>query len=532
MRSMLEVVAPEGRVGATQGRERKMSTYRAKVASAVFVLVVMTAASVLVPVAVGMGRAGAAIGDESEPTTPSGPYPFRDFSTVVMTLEDTEAAHPDICRLVDIGDGWEKTQGIADRDILAMRITDNPDAEEDEPDVLFLARQHADENVPTEIALQLIENLTDRYGSDVRVSWLVDNRDIWIIPVVNPDGMDYFMSTGEVWRKNRHLNYDGSYGVDLNRNYNGSENGDPLGAWGGVGASSTPSDWNYCGEFAFSEPETQAVRDLALSQGFEVAIDFHMAGDVIAWPWGYTFEPTPDDADLVEIALELSKVSPYFTFVSAAVGLTTGDSLDWLYGGADVYPFLFEVGGWVDFVDPEDELDTVRSQIEENILPSLRLIEIAGDRSMMRFDIMHTPISDALQSNSGFEVCARISAERGLDPTAQMLRYRVDGGPWTELVMTRDRGNSLYSYSAVIPSQRPGSIVDYYIAAHDNGGVELLSPTYAPYEVYSFCVISKADGTVAEAGDDSGALITEAALLDVSRLTAMVVPVSRGGIRL
>ncbi len=465
-----------------------MAEFRPRIVPAIFVLIFMTVTTVLAPCAIGSSLTTLSSGEPvASGMWSSGPYPYRDFATVVATLEETAAEHPEISRLVDIGDGWEKTQGIADRDILAMRITDNPDAEEDEPDVLFIARQHSDEATPTEIALQLIENITDQYGLDARISWLVDNRDIWVIPVVNPDGMDYYMSTGEIWRKNRHLNYDGSYGIDLNRNYAGSENGDPFGAWGGVGTSSEPSDPNYCGESPFSEPETQAVRDLAWSQGFEVAADFHMSGDGIAWPWGYTMEPTEDDAELSHIADELSKLNGYFTLLSADISLTTGDSLDWLYGGAGVYPFLFEVGGWDDSNHADDEYDNVLGQIEENIAPSLLLIEIAGDRSEKRFDILHTPIATSKYSDEGIEVSVKIRAERGVDPSGQFMKYRVDDGSWNELAMIPSNG--IDTYAALIPPQAAGSLIDYYIVSHDNGGVELMSPRYAPYDVYSFLVI-------------------------------------------
>lgn len=465
----------------------RMVGLRLRAVSSIAVLTIMAITSVLAPCADGSGAPTASVSasDDSGKWS-SGPYPYRDFATVVATLEETAAEHPDICSLVDIGDGWEKTVGKADRDVLAMRITDNPDLEEDEPDALIMARQHASEATPTEIALQLIENLTDLYGSDARVSWLVDNRDIWIIPVVNPDGMDYSMSEDVVWRKNRHLNYDGSYGVDLNRNYNGSENGDPLGAWGVAGTSSDPSNSDYCGEYAFSEPETQAVRDLALNQGFEVAADFHMSGDGIAWPWGYTTEPTPDDAELSHIADEMSKLNGYFTLLSADMGLTTGDSLDWLYGGADAYPFLFEVGGWDDINHAEDEYDIVLGQIEENIAPSLLLIEMAGDRADKRFEVIHVPIDDSAYSDAGFEVSVKVRAERGADLSGQLLRFRVDGGSWNELAMSPL--NSLDTFVASIPPQAASSLVEYYIVSHDNGGVERMSPLYAPYEVYSFNV--------------------------------------------
>ena len=88
-------------------------------------------------------------------------YAYRNFSTVVEILYDTESVHSDIAKVYDIGDSWEKTEGIADRDILAIKISDNVGSDEDEPEVLIMALQHAREWPTSEIALQLIENLTD-----------------------------------------------------------------------------------------------------------------------------------------------------------------------------------------------------------------------------------------------------------------------------------------------------------------------------------------------------------------------------------
>ncbi len=423
-------------------------------------------------------------------------YPYRNFSIVVETLYETESSHSDIARVYDIGDSWEKTEGIADRDILAIKISDNVDSDEDEPEVLMMALQHAREWPTSEIALQLIENLTDSYGSDARITWLVDNRETWIIPVVNPDGLEFAMTYDDMWRKNRRDNGDTTYGVDLNRNYNGSENGDPFGEWGGAGASHITSYDTYCGESPFSEPETQAVRNLVKGRSFTVAIDFHTHGNLVMWPWGYTADLPPDNEDLVRIGYELAALNDYEADQSVGLYPTTGDSLDWLYGSADIFAFLFEVGEGPDF-NP-DGMDTVLEQIAENIPPALLLIEIAGDREEMQFDIDHTPPDDTLYSDTGFEVDANITAARRVDTSSLSVAYRIDGGPWAEIGMSKTAGND--TYTGVIPSQPGGSAVSYYVIACDEGGVGLTSPKYAPYDVHAFTVIPDAEPPEADAG--------------------------------
>lgn len=442
-------------------------------------------------------------------------YTYRNCSTVVEILYDTESVHSDIAKVYDIGDSWEKTEGIADRDILAIKISDNVGSDEDEPEVLIMALQHAREWPTSEIALQLIENLTDSYGSDARISWLVDNREIWIIPVVNPDGLEHAMTYDDMWRKNRRDNGDGTYGVDLNRNYNGSENGDPLGEWGGVGASHDPGAYTYCGEYPFSEPETQAVRDLVKNHSFTVAIDFHTYGNLVMWPWGYTADLPADNEDLARIGYELAALNDYEADQSVGLYPTTGDSLDWLYGSADVFAILFEVGEGPDF-NP-DGRETVLEQIAENIPPALLLTEIAGDREERQFDIDHTPLDDALYSDVGFEVDADVTAARGVDTSSLSVTYRIDGGLWAEIGMSKTAGND--TYSGVIPPQSGGSLVDYYVIASDEGGVGLTSPGYAPYDLHTFTVIVDSESPVADAGLDATIAIGASVIFDGSDST-------------
>jgi len=422
-------------------------------------------------------------------------YVYRNFSTIRSVLLDTEADYPEIAKVYDIGDSWETTQGIANRDILAIKVSDNVLVDEDEPEVLIVALHHAREWVTSELVTEAVTNITSSYGVDPRISWLVDNRELWIIPVVNPDGLDYALEVDSMWRKNRRLNYDDSYGVDLNRNYNGSENGDPLGAWGGAGTSDTPSSDLYCGEHAFSEPETAAIRDLAYAHDFQIELDFHSSGEWVMWPWGYTANKTPDDASLVSIGTQLAALNGYFPAQSVDLYPTTGDSLDWLYGGAHVYPILFEIG--TEF-QPTRESD-VWGIINENMPAILLGIELAGDRDLKAFSISHSPVSTRPWSAAGHPLQAVVTAERGVDTTATTMVYRVDGGPWTGVSMSRLDNDT---YTATVPAQPVGSLVEYYFTAEDLGGVEKMSPEYAPYQVHSYTVTPVSAPPTADAGAD------------------------------
>ncbi|UCE90824.1 MAG: hypothetical protein JSV90_05155 [Methanobacteriota archaeon] len=444
---------------------------------------------------------------------PPVPYIYRNYSAIRDILYDTESDHWGIAAVHDIGDSWETTQGLADRDILAIKISDNVEIDEDEPETLIMALHHAREWPTSEIVVQLIENLTDLYGSDARISWLVDNREIWIVPVVNPDGLDYAMSVDDQWRKNRRDNGDGTYGVDINRNYNGSQNGDPLGEWGGVGASHDTSSSVYCGEYPFSEPETEAIRDLALNRSFALAIDFHTYGDLVMWPWGYTTDLPPDNEDLVRIGTGMAALNGYTADQSVGLYPTTGDSLDWLYGGADVYAFLFEVGSQADGYHPEAE-SVALGQIEENIPPALLLIEAAGDRQEQPFEIDHEPLGNELYSGLDREVVANITAARGVDAFEVKLVYRIDSGSWHETPMSRGSGND--TYIASLPPQPAGSTVDYYIVATDLAGVVLMSPRYAPYDLHTYSILPDVTPPVADAGPDGTAGVGWPVVMDGS----------------
>lgn len=423
-------------------------------------------------------------------------YDYHNYSEARELILSIAQTHPEIAKVFDIGDSWEKANGVADRDILALKISDNVAVDEDEPEVLIVALHHAREWPTVEIALAIAENLTSAYGSDARTSWLVDNREIWIVPVVNPDGLDYSMTMDDTWRKNRDMNNDGTYGVDLNRNYNGSENGDPGGAWGGAGSSNDTSSEIYCGEGPFSEPETQAIRDLVLNRSFQIALDYHSYGDWVMWPWGYADVQTPDDGDIVRIGDQLATSNGYYASQSVFMYPTTGDSLDWLYGAADVYPFCLEVG--TEF-HPK-LIGAVSGIVHENIPPALLGIEIAGDREQRDFSIEHTHAPTEPFNSTGFEIVANITADRGVNESSLRLFYRIDGAAYDEVNLAKKGLND--TYFARIPSQKIGSHIDYFIVARDSADVELMSPRYAPYQLHNFTVVADSDPPVADAGPD------------------------------
>ena len=281
---------------------------------------------------------------------------YHSYSEVKDELRQLELAYPQIAKVYDIGDSWEKAHGIADRDIWAIKISDNVAQEEDEPEVLFTGCHHAREWISVEVPIYLAKYLVENYDAHALIRSYVDNGEIWIVPMLNPDGHQYTIDVDRLWRKNRRNNGGGSYGVDLNRNYSYM--------WGGAGSSPDPWSDIYRGPASFSEPETQAIRDLALSHEFRAIMNYHSYGQSILYPWGYTYAPTPDGQLLGELSLDMVDLiqdvhgKVYTPMQSSSLYITSGTTNDWAYGELGAVSFTTELRpeGFPGFILPEGEI--------------------------------------------------------------------------------------------------------------------------------------------------------------------------------
>ncbi|MBE3138963.1 MAG: immune inhibitor A [Thermoplasmata archaeon] len=262
---------------------------------------------------------------------------YHTFAQIQSILQDIATNYPSITSLYSIGTSYEG------RTIWCLEITDNPGVDEGEPGVLFMGLHHAREWPTVEINLHIANNLTSLYGIDSTITDLVNNRRTWIVPCVNPDGYYYCHDLGNDWRKNRqYFPQYGSYGVDLNRNYNGSSNGDIWGAWGSIGSGSVTHDpygETYCGPGPTSELEIQAISNFFAENDICASISWHTYQEELYWPWGYTASHTPDDSYIssvgTQIAQRITRQSGSGTYTpKQAYGLypTVGDNIDWEYG--------------------------------------------------------------------------------------------------------------------------------------------------------------------------------------------------------
>lgn len=237
------------------------------------------------------------------------------------------------------------------RPIYHLRISDNPGVDEGEPQVLYSAIHHAREPGSLTQTIYYMWYLLENYGTDDEVTFLVDNTDMFFVPMINPDGYIINQTNdpngGGMWRKNARDNnnnnvLDGNDGVDLNRNYDYQ--------WGISGVSFDLDHDTYPGTGGFSEPETQAMQWLCENNTFEFAMNAHTYGDLLLYPLGYATNAVAPDAPYFEAyTSEMVKQNGYANIKSSDLYPAAGDSDDWMYEGdlatkPKIYALTPEIG--------------------------------------------------------------------------------------------------------------------------------------------------------------------------------------------
>lgn len=303
---------------------------------------------------------------------------YHSYAELEADLQSLERAFPGLARLSTIGTSLEN------RNIYALKISDNVSLDEDETEVLFLGCHHAREWISVDVPFLLARFLLENYASDAGIRRAVDQSEVWIVPLVNPDGLEYSIRFYRYWRKNRRFNADGSFGVDLNRNYGYN--------WGydDRGSSPNPSSDVYRGAEPFSEPETRAVRDFFFERDFRALVSYHSYSQVILYPWGFTTAPTDKDGLLESLAASMSNLMQPANGRAYGFGragdsfyLTNGDTTDWAFGVAGIPAFTIELppvdqlGGA--FFNAEQDIEPI---FRENLPAALYLI----DWSILNFD--------------------------------------------------------------------------------------------------------------------------------------------------
>ena len=262
---------------------------------------------------------------------------FYSLQEVINELDSMVLVYPN---LITAKQQVSSQTTIEGRPIYFVKISKNPNAIEAEPKILYNGLTHAREPQGMQQLIFYMWYLLENYDTDPEVKYLVDNLEMYFIPVMNPDGYEYNHSTfpigGGSWRKNRRNCGNGDFGVDLNRNWGYQ--------WGydDTGSSPYPADETYRGTGAFSEPETQIVRDLCTQVHFREALNYHTYGDLFLFPWSYIVKYTADSALFMNYSDIMTRQNRYSTGVAGELLYTTnGDINDWLYGEQTAKPKTF-----------------------------------------------------------------------------------------------------------------------------------------------------------------------------------------------
>ncbi len=302
---------------------------------------------------------------------------YHNYTEMNAAIDRAIAAYPSLVSKRVIGKSYEK------RDIVAVKISDNVAADENEPEVLFTHKQHAREHLTVEMALYLVNTFTSQYATDARIKGLVDSREIWIVPDVNPDGGEYDIATGNYrsWRKNRQPNAGSTaIGTDTNRNW--------AYKWGCCGGSSgTPSSDTFRGARAESTPEVKVVADFVRSrnvggtQQIKASIDFHTYGQLIMWPFGYTYDDlapglNKDQHDtFTTIGRSMAASNGYTPQQASELYITDGGIRDWLWGSQRIFAYTFEMypgsDGAGGFYPPDEVIPAQTARNREAVLQLL-----------------------------------------------------------------------------------------------------------------------------------------------------------------
>lgn len=207
---------------------------------------------------------------------------YTSYKECVEFFKSAQKTNPNLLKVESIGKTWE------DREIIAVSITKDVKLNENKPALFYTGTIHAREWIGIELSISLAQYILEHIDYDPRLNDILDRTTLYMIPCANPDGFEYSRNHFSFWRKNRRANNDGSFGVDLNRNFEV-----------GFTPNKDMSSNVYSGPFAFSEPETSAIRDFIFNhKNITIALDYHSQGNVFFPAHNFIHEDAIDAVDL------------------------------------------------------------------------------------------------------------------------------------------------------------------------------------------------------------------------------------------
>ncbi|MFJ3635857.1 M14 family zinc carboxypeptidase [Streptomyces sp. NPDC090112] len=433
---------------------------------------------------------------------------FRPYSGKGGLQEEilrTARENPALTKVVSIG------RTVQGKDILALKVSKNAKRTRDgsKPSVLYMSNQHAREWITPEMTRRLMHHTLDNYGKDQRITKLVDFSELWFLLSANPDGYDFtHAAEGQrLWRKNlRDTNGDGKItagdGVDLNRNF--------AYKWGydNEGSSPNPASETYRGPTASSEPETVALDAFEKRIGFDYAINYHSAAELILYGVGWQVAtPTPDDIAYKALAgtPENPAVPGYYPQVSSELYTTNGEADG---HGANVNGIMMftpemttcQTASAIDpddrwkpedcasgFNFPDDE-KLIQAEFAKNVPFALAVGESAArpDRpvssvGLSAADFTTDPFTTSYAARGQDQEVA-VTARKALKD--KELNYRINGGRTHDEDLKAWKGGEVYGgednnwfdeYRAEVEGARPGDRVEVWFTGRDGSGRQVSS---------------------------------------------------------
>ncbi len=308
---------------------------------------------------------------------------YNNYSNMTAMLDAYASNNPAICRKVSLG------KSVQNRDLWALKITGDPDLAADKPEFKYISTVHGNEPLSTEMCLFLIDRLLNGYGSnDTRIVRLVDNIEIWILPLMNPDGRE----------SNPPQRYNAN-GYDLNRSF-------PEGSGVNLGNLLYGPILNTNG----LQPEVGEVMAWTAAHHFSLGANFHTGSLVVNYPYdndglGSVFSPTPDEALLQAVSRSYSSnnppmwSSPYFAngiVNGAAWYAISGGMQDWNYRYDGCFDVTIELADYQWPNPPASQLPTYWSQNQESMLAYLEWV-LRGVRGIIRDAQTGQPVAGAVR---------------------------------------------------------------------------------------------------------------------------------------
>ena len=336
---------------------------------------------------------------------------YRNLNDTENELRVLSEDFSSICALFNLSSMFPYPNGtprltVGGRTLWGLKISDNPHLNEsDEPDIIIVAMTHAREWISNEVAMFTINYILRNYGLNETIDDIVNGTEIWVIPVLNPDGFQHSIDKDDFnnsygiygWRKNTNesngvsgfQDYGSAQGdgVDLNRN---------LGyKWGQTGSSSNPNSPTYRGTSAFSEAENQILRDLSHAVNFTMALSYHSYSGLNLYPWGHTLTAAPDQKLLHAIASKMTEYNGYTPQSGAQLYTTSGDFTDYFYGTFGIPAFTVEINHRNSRFIPE--ISKISEDVHLNIEVSLLMAKLASDP----FSVFESGINGSVADYNG-----------------------------------------------------------------------------------------------------------------------------------